>query len=78
MGKFDKSEFEELLLAMDSSHESIVNSSSKFLNLDPDYFEVASQTFFESFKTVIEQSILKNKVRSPHRQDPELPVPGDA
>lgn len=75
MVKFDKAEFVELLLGMDSSHESIVNSSSKFLNLNPDNFEAASETFFEGFKNSIEQSILKNKVVSGHLVDSELPVP---
>jgi hypothetical protein len=62
MKKFDREEFEELLVGLDSSHESIVNSSSKFLNLDQEYVDLATQVFFESFRKAIEHSLLKHKV----------------
>jgi hypothetical protein len=63
MGKLVKAEFVELLVGLDSSHDSIVSSSSKFLNLEPDYFDAATQIYFENFRSAIEQSILKNKVQ---------------
>ena len=63
MERFDKVEFEELLVGLDSSHDSIVNSSSRFLNLETDQFDAASLIYFENFRKAIEHSILKNKVQ---------------
>lgn len=60
---FDKVEFEELMIGLDSSHDSIVNSSSKFLNLEPVHFDSACQVYFANFRSTIEHSILKNKVQ---------------
>lgn len=72
MAKFSKEEFDELLLGLDSYHESIVNSSSKFLNLEPEGFEPASQVYFDTFRNIIEHSILKDKVDWLLKLDPEL------
>jgi hypothetical protein len=60
---FDKVEFEELMIGLDSSHDSIVNSSSKFLNLEPVHLDSACQVYFANFRSTIEHSILKNKVQ---------------
>lgn len=62
MGKFNRTEYEELLMVLDSTHDSIVNSSSKFLNLDPDSVEPAAAFFFESLSNTIQNSLLKEKV----------------
>ena len=62
MGNFDREEFEELLVGLDSSHESIVNSSSRFLNLDSEWIEAATQVFFDSFRKAVSHSLLKHKV----------------
>jgi replicative superfamily II helicase len=62
MGKFNRGEYEELLLVLDSTHDSIVNSSSKFLNLEPESVEAAAAFLFETIKNTILSSKLKEKV----------------
>ena len=74
MAQFSKEEFDDLLLGLDISHESIVKSSSHFLNLEADGFELASGVFFDTFRNVIEHSILKDKVPAAYSDTkPALP-----
>ena len=62
MGKFNREEYAELLLVLDSTHDSIVNSSSRFLNLEPEGVEAAAAFFFDTVKNTIQNSLLKEKV----------------
>jgi hypothetical protein len=65
MAKLNKQEFSDLLITLDTTHDSIVASSSQILNLASEYFDTAVQLYFEHFKQIIDNSLVKNKVTSP-------------
>jgi hypothetical protein len=63
MAKLNKQEFSDLLITLDTTHDSIVATSSQILNLASEYFDPAVQLYFDHFKQIIDNSLVKNKVR---------------
>jgi hypothetical protein len=47
---------------LENTSDSIVGTSSQFLNLDFDDAKAATDIFFQKFKVVIDTALLKNKV----------------
>ena len=47
---------------LENTSDSIVGTSSQFLNLEFDDAKVAVEIFFQKFKVVIDTALLKNKV----------------
>jgi hypothetical protein len=50
---------------LENTSDSIVGTSSQFLNLDFDDAKAATDIFFQKFKVVIDTALLKNKVTLP-------------
>ena len=65
--KFSAEGLKEILMSLENTHDSITKASSYFLNLEEDYIHEASSVFFDSFKAVIQSTLLKSKVPYNHK-----------
>jgi len=62
--EFNAENIKETLLSLENTQDSIIKASSRFLSLNRANIAEASKIFFESFNSVIQSSLLKDKVCS--------------